>query len=55
MRPALLALLAALLCACGTSGSGNPDAGAAAACLERPTDLARAPSTSLPCDLLPPK
>ena len=32
-----------------------PDAATVrAACLDRPTDLARAPTGELPCDLLPP-
>jgi hypothetical protein len=32
----------------------TPDGGAAAACLDRPTDLPRPPTDGLPCELLPP-
>ena len=41
------------------SGSMTPDAGpdgggGLAACLDRPTDLARPPTGQLPCELIPP-
>lgn len=35
-------------------GSVDPDAGAQASCLERPTDAPAPPGSQLPCDLLPP-
>lgn len=34
--------------------SDTPGMGGAAACLDTPGDLARPPSGSLPCDLIPP-
>jgi hypothetical protein len=43
----------------GTSGAGGnagnpPSDGGLKPCLDRPTELERAPSGRLPCDLLPP-
>jgi len=60
---ALLFCAAVLATACGDNRAAPPpddaavipDAPAArTACLDRPTDLAVAPSGELPCDLLPP-
>jgi hypothetical protein len=57
-RAALLLALAALALSCGRSKPvGGPEIGTPGvlrACLETPTDLPRAPSGALPCDLLPP-
>lgn len=59
---ALFAITFVLLAACGDNKKGNnanPDAGidagpeARGACLDRPDTLPR-PSTTLPCELMPP-
>jgi hypothetical protein len=61
----LIVFLIVVATACGDNrpkdapGSPADDAGidapgAVGACLDRPTDLPRAPSGQLPCELLPP-
>lgn len=61
MRYLILSVLFAA--ACGDNKDAPKDAGADAtadaavplgACLDRPTDLPRAPAGQLPCELLPP-
>jgi len=50
-----------LLFACGGSDTptggrdGGGTDGGVSACLDRPTDLPRAPDAGLPCDLIPPR
>ena len=50
-----LALLLGIACSNSHAGEGQP-AGATGLshCLERPAELPRAPSSQLPCDLVPP-
>ena len=50
MKRFLLLCGLCLLFACGS----DPKATAVSACLDRPTDLSRAPAGSLPCELIPP-
>jgi hypothetical protein len=60
----LLCCVAALACACGDNRAApgaDHDAGvdaapptALGACLDRPTELATAPTGGLPCELVPP-
>lgn len=54
----LVLLLAIMATACGDNAAvPKDDAGidaAISACLDRPTEMARAPSGQLPCELLPP-
>jgi hypothetical protein len=58
----LVLLLAIMATACGDNAAPKDspdDAGidgpaAIGACLDRPTEMARAPSGQLPCELLPP-
>jgi len=52
-------VLAGLLLVCGCpgappTGGATADAGAFAACLERPSELPRPPTGGLPCELIPP-
>jgi hypothetical protein len=53
-RVLLLAGLCAL-CECGNSSPAQPPVITCTQGLESPTVLQRAPSDSLPCDLLPPR
>lgn len=51
---ALLVLASGTLAACSSSDDAASGNGTVGGCLERPGELPRPPTGSLPCDLLPP-
>jgi hypothetical protein len=49
-----LAALGLAACSSDKGGTGSEPSGALGACLERPSQLPRAPVGKLPCELVPP-